>query len=286
MLRRMENGVVMGETSLFTKGRRLFAHGADIMLPIGRVLQELLGDGENVSIVETVRFLEVCTHDLGVFASTEEELLPSGDAEPVLTMRCKTKKGKTVHITAHSTGKPIAHHSSHGIMLEEIDSVLDDPVGLNGSECLMEMSALNTTRFCSLNPYFYLHIVIEIISVATLRLKKHNLLHDSKLLLTGIDHIVLPRRDDIAEGVTLRIKIRSDREKTTRSGAVITPIEFSYYNKQRKIKPYATPYLAHSPDGRFEHLERRESRRTTSSAPPFPPTRSCELTSGRVVCLA
>ncbi len=286
LLRREKNGLVIGETSLFTKGRRKFVHGADIMLPVGRMIQELLGDEEGVSMVETVRFLDVCTHDLSIFASTDEGLLPSGGAKPTLVMRCKTKKRRTVYISAYSTGAPIAHHSPDGVMLEKIDGVMGDPEIRNGSEIVMKMAGLNTDYFCSRNPYLYLHIAIEIFSVATLRLKKHHLLPDSKLLLTGMDDIAPPCRDDIAVGIALKIDIRNDKNKVTRSGAVITPIEFSYYDNQNRIKPYATPYIAPSPTGRFEHLEKPDSPRLDSSPSPLPFLRFGETMLGRSPCLA
>ncbi len=286
ILYRDETGLVMGETSLFSKGKRKFVHGADIMLPIGRVLQELLGDEDGVSIVETVRFLDVCTHDLKIFASMDHGLLPSRDVNPTLVMRCKTKKGRVVFLSAYSTGKAIAHHSPDGVMLEKIDNVLGDPERLNESESLMEMDALDTSQFCSRSPYLYLHIAIEIFSVATLRLKKHHMLPDSKLLLTGMDRVVLPQQDDIAEGITLKINIRNDREKKTGSGAVITPIEFSYYDKRKTLKPYATAYIAHSPTGRFEHLERQDSPRLSGLRAPLPTPRFSERVFGRFASFA
>ena len=266
-LRKQENGIVIGKTLLFSKGKRKFAHGADIMLPIGRVMQEIPGAEEGIASVKTLRFLNVTTHELEIYGAIDQKLLPSKNIRPNLVMNCVTKNGKTVYITAYPTEDPIIHHIDSGIILEEIDNVLNIIEKRNNYDVLIKIGALNTGRLYFYNNYFDLHIAIEILSVAVLRLKQHGILSDSKLLLSGIDNLMPPQQDDIAKGIALRFNIRRDRDRILRRGAIKTPIEISYYNKQKEIKTYATAYIVHSPTGQFEHLERQNYCNIQSNKP-------------------
>ncbi len=258
ILCKRENGMITGKTLLFTKGKRKFAHGADIMLPVSKLIHEITDSEKGIATVESLRFLSVTTHELEIFGATDQELLPSGYVRPALLMNCKTGSGTDIYIAAYPTEEPITHHLDSGIILEEIDDSLKIIEKTdNNNRILIEIAAFNTDHLNFRNSHICLHIAIEILSVAVLRLKKQGILPGSKLLLSGIDNLIPPKRDEISDGITLRFDICRDRDKVIRSGAVITPVEVSYCKPER-IQPYGVAYLVHSSTGQFEHLERQD----------------------------
>ncbi len=106
---RLDEATIRAETSLYfsvCSGGYEFLHGADTLIPVGRLVEVLLHPGETLTMIDEFQWRSAAKENMQLTVSTHLIPRPQNQKE-VLRGSFRTSKGRAIFVSGISNGTPI-----------------------------------------------------------------------------------------------------------------------------------------------------------------------------------
>lgn len=245
-LRSFENideSTIRGEAMCFSNMQwtPYFMHGADSMLATSLLVAKLMSPGEEIESVANVRFNKNMTHDLITYATLDAEFEPPEQLsqKPAITGEFVTNQGRTVKIYAYQTGEEMDGCTPYMSNLPRFLAMNFDSYQHDESSDTYEFQLPGKIDEAQYRPLleflrhnelgFKVHTLMDVIALAITKIQH------KPYSMAGLDAIQLPSLEEILYAKKIKMGMKQEDTKITRSGYKITPMYFELIGQEGNV---------------------------------------------------
>ena len=234
------DGVVVGNTVLTDGGwSNEYVHGPDVMLPVGKLLSELLLEGESVCAIDSLQFRKLITGNLRLTVAVDA-VPPDLDVEdkPAVVGKFSTNLGRRLALRGDLNGNPLNSKAAANPFAKGIAADFDtyEVDGDHGENLVFDLrpisvgsrlSAMIDSNEVGILTNTLMDVVLKALS--KINRKRLGCYADDGIFAGSFEELKLGDLKKLTRGGSLRITMRPVGErKLTPNNFVIIPFDFAF----------------------------------------------------------
>jgi hypothetical protein len=238
-----------GSTDLcFSNWSRNFLHGADTLLPVGTMLEQMMDKNERLEQIEDIRWKEAMKNNLRLTGSTQT-FSPEELRQAAMLFSCRTSANRKLYVKGEDdAAKPVSGFRPCNRLANVIFSASNSqPVMRSDGASSFKLEAPASISTDSQNPIqslgFHMSTAVDLINYACMfapdmqQYDKHGL----KLFL-GVKDFSLPELADLSE---IRFHVQHGKVRQSQKAYNIIPSEIDFRNTHKRSAGGCTAYFAY-----------------------------------------